>query len=228
MSVSSDNSSATLPMPARRIRMAISQDRQDIYCQTLALTGSHAASAAAASPLQAAQRHCAGGAPGLEGFRDLRKRSPEFEARCKDAENAALARCERMAADRIGTPDTRPAINPKTGEVIPGGQAVSWHSANALLLRVLARLSPETWTDRKNVTGQLALSASHQHQRADQMILSLGNIENALTDSELTTFFAMLEKIQAAESGSKDEGEIIDAEVTMPALPEPPDVGVSQ
>ena len=82
---------------------------------------------------------------GLESFRDLAKRDPQFALQVEEARNAALGRVEETIAKRAIEGVERPIF--QRGELVGTERVYSDH----LLLRLAQRLDPLSWTDRQKV-----------------------------------------------------------------------------
>jgi hypothetical protein len=140
---------------AEQPHLPVTRERRETYLQTLRETGSHEAAAAAATP------HGKGARPGGTTFRELRRRDPEFEIACKEAQDAFLGSLEKTIAHWATTGRERPIID-KNGNVV----AVETFPPDAkLLLAALRRLAPDRWNERQ----QLEVSGTLHHQHADAM-----------------------------------------------------------
>ena len=135
---------------------AMTDDRQRVYLDVLAETGSHPAAARAASPHLA---DSPGPRPGYSSFADLRRLDPDFANACDEAERRALGKVEQAIVQRAYTLDERPIFG-KDGTLL--GVQTDSRQANQMLLRLAERLAPDAWTQRKHAT----VDAKHQHTHA--------------------------------------------------------------
>jgi hypothetical protein len=190
----------------RRVRQPLTPERRRVYLQTLRETGSKAAAAAAASPHCAGQRHCDGQA-GSETFRQLIRTDPTFAAEVEAALEFALGNLEKEVARRCFIPDTRPVAD-RSGAIV--GTAVSWNSANNLALRTLARLDPASWSEKRQMEGNLTMSAVPSQRQSD-FVLNLEDVSK-LNDDEQRSLFDILEKLTRADSATPSD---------LPMLPGP-------
>jgi hypothetical protein len=133
-----------------KTRQPISDRRRAVFLATLAKTGSMTAAAAAATPW-AVGRKC-----GLESFRDLSKRDPAFAVEVEEARAAALGRVEQAIAER--------AVEGVDEPVYQKGARCGLRKvySDTLLLRLAARLAPESWSERQRteLSGSVGVVAS--------------------------------------------------------------------
>ena len=109
------------------------------FIDTLAATGSRCAAARAATPWSKGKKG------GLESFRDLMRRDPEFAREVEDAKAIALGRVEESIATRAIKGVQRPVF--QKGGLVGHETVYSDH----LLLRLAQRLDPEAWGNREKV-----------------------------------------------------------------------------
>ncbi len=121
------------------MRREITERRKRIFLETLEKTGSACAAARAATPWSEGKKG------GLEGFRDLAGRDPQFALELQEARSAALGRVEEAIAKRAIDGVERPIF--QRGELVGTERVYSDH----LLLRLAQRLDPLSWTDRQKV-----------------------------------------------------------------------------
>lgn len=171
--------------------LPMTEERKDIFLDTLSRTGSMASAATAANP--PAKGNC--GRPSTSMWYDLIRTDPEFAARVADAKTAALSMVEEELMNRAMSIPQIPIID-KNGNVV--AHRPDTYASSKILLRVASRLDPEAWAERRKVDqttkalgdgegGQLLLTQS------DVMRLPMER-RNLLLD--------ILEEIQAA----RDEG----------------------
>ncbi len=130
----------------------ITDQRIEVFLETLQETGSVTAAARAATPWS---KHRTGG---LSGFRRRRANDPEFAARWDEAEERALGKIEAEISRRAMTPTERPVVS--NGQVV----AKELRYDNRLLLRYAAALAPERWSERQ----QMKLDGQLNHSAIDE------------------------------------------------------------
>lgn len=118
---------------------AVDARRVEVFLSTLAETGSQYAAAEAATPW--ARSH--GG--GLESFRKLAERDPEFKARWDAALTAALGKVEQAIMTRALTPVRKP--------IFWNGEQVGHEDKydNRLLVQLARKLNPRDWNPQHKV-----------------------------------------------------------------------------
>jgi hypothetical protein len=207
---------STNPDIPRRSIQRVDERRKQVFLETLRQTGSLRWAATIASPHLAGDPardpRRGGKGHGFESFRDAMRRDPVFAAEVEAALAHALGTAEKLLAERMLTPDTRPIVD-KNGNVV--AVATDHRNANALLLRFLERHDPG-WAPRKNVSGEIA----HQHQHTHELAAAEPGYTitardiRALPEDKQRLLLSLLDEIE-------DNKETADARVvaTVPARP---------
>lgn len=194
-------------------RQPVTERRKAAFLEALRQTGSLRWAAAIASPHLGGEPRPGGKARGFESFRDAMRRDPVFAAEVEEALSVALGTAEKLLAERMLTPDTRPIVD-KNGAVV--AVATDHRNANTLLLRFLERHSPDHWAPKKQLSGTVTHDHTHQHTlgpatpgytiTADDLL--------ALPDDKRRLLVSILDEVEH----NREQPEPV---ATVPALPAP-------
>lgn len=210
---------STTPDTPRRSIQRVDERRKQVFLETLRQTGSLRWAATIASPHLSGDPtrdpRRGGKGHGFESFRDAMRRDPVFAAEVEAALAHALGTAEKLLAERMLTPDTRPLLD-KNGNVV--AVATDHRNANTLLLRFLER-HDHSWAPRKNIAGQI----EHQHQHTHELAAAQPGYTvtaadiRALPEEKQRQLLALLDEIE--DNKEPADGRIVATVPAQPALP---------
>ncbi len=198
----------------------VTERRKAAFLEALRQTGSLRWAATLASPHLGSEPREDGHGRGWEAFRDAMRRDPVFAAQVEEALSAALGTAEKLLAERMLTPDTRP-IYDKNGALL--GVQTDHRNANALLLRFLERHSPDHWAPKKSLTGTVTHDHTHEHTLgpATPGYTVTASDLLGLPEDKRRLLVALLEDVE----DNRDAGPIEQPVRALPAPPPEPPAG---
>jgi hypothetical protein len=195
--------------------MAVSQERQDVYCRVLSETGSHFEAARAATPFPNEMKPREDGVinspSGYNTFLRLRKSDPIFAARVDEAMSIALARAEAELSRRMFVATERATLD-RAGNIVHISK--DFRNADMLLKTFLARHRPE-WIDsqRKSVEATVHhVGGNNAPGSGFGYTIRAADIE-LLSDEDRKLLGELVGRIEDARTAAK----------SAPALPAPDD-----
>lgn len=186
--------------------MRLTPERKRIFLDAVRQTGSLRAAAALASPHSDPSTY----RPGYETFRDAARRDPAFAQEIREALNDAMGAAEKLLAERMLTPDTRPIFD-KNGNLL--GVQTDHRNANQLLLAFLARHDPNSWAPKKHLGGEIAHQHDHRHEFGPGRLSIHPSDILALPEEDRAAFMRYVEVIEQARAqrlGQSEQKEIED------------------